>query len=276
MKDDYGAGAEAVSALAGIHYYACRPYRKEPVETFSPPEGNYYFIKKMMSAVGQERILTSHLVRSVKENADGFEAEVIDVKNKKLLKVHARKVIYAGQKHALKYIYPKAYPLFERVMYAPWVVVNIIIKKSLEGDAFWQNEMFTDDPALLGFVDSAAQHMVDTDKRVFTVYYNFRPEEREMMSQIGERKMAFTGRAVEQVEEYFGRRIGNSIEKIYIKLMGHAMPVPMPGYLFRDANEEPVHPALAWAGVDNGRLPLLFEAVDSGVMAARAVMENRK
>ncbi len=276
MKDDYGAGAEAVSALAGIHYYACRPYRREPVELFSPPEGNFYFIKKMLAKLPAERICTAHLVKSVRKNRDGFQVEVMDIRNRELLKVTAKKVIYAGQKYALKYVFPEAYPLFEKNVYAPWAVVNIIIKNSWQGDAFWQNEILSDDAALLGFVDSASQFMPDEALRVFTVYYNFRPEEREMMSQIGDRKAAFSMNAVKQVERYFNKPVRNSIEKIYIKLMGHAMPVPVPGYLFNDANGTPLYPGLAWAGVDNGRLPLLFEAVDSGVMAARSVMDKRK
>jgi hypothetical protein len=39
MKDDFGAEAEKISALAGVHYFACRPYYTKPVELFSPPRG---------------------------------------------------------------------------------------------------------------------------------------------------------------------------------------------------------------------------------------------
>jgi hypothetical protein len=53
--------------------------------------------------------------------------------------------------------------------------------------------------------------------------------------------------------------------------MGHAMPIPQPGYLFKDANTNRSNPNLVYAGVDNGRLPLLFEAMDSGIMAAKEV-----
>ena len=50
--DDYGGTASQVSALAGIHYFACRPYYKEVVDLFSPPEGNSYFINKIALSPG--------------------------------------------------------------------------------------------------------------------------------------------------------------------------------------------------------------------------------
>ena len=56
------------------------------------------------------------------------------------------------------------------------------------------------------------------------------------------------------------------ITACYINVMGHAMAIPGPGFLFNDANHQ--NTELAYAGVDNGRLPLLFEALDSGLMAA--------
>jgi hypothetical protein len=54
LLDDYGGTSKQVSALAGIHYYKCRPYEedeKRHVELFSPLEGNYYFIQKMMKKI---------------------------------------------------------------------------------------------------------------------------------------------------------------------------------------------------------------------------------
>ena len=267
MKDDYGAGSAQVSALAGIHYFACRPYYAKPVELFSPPEGNLYFIRKIQQNLPEESVLTSHLVKMIREKADKFEVEVVDAINKEISLVTCNKIIYAGHKHALKFIYPKDYPWFFEISYAPWVVVNIILNKTWESKAFWQNELITPDKSLLGFVDSDAQFRSKNERRVLTVYYCFKPEERQMMSLIEERKNGFIDQTVKQVEGYFNRSLKNSIEKVYIKQMGHAMPIPKPGYLFKDGNNARSNPNLVYAGVDNGRLPLLFEAIDSGIIA---------
>ena len=269
MKDDFGAGSASVSALAGIHYFACRPYGVKPVELFSPPEGNSYFINKIHEKLPHERIITSSLVKMIKEIGEGFEVEVIDVHKKEITLVSCSKIIYSGQKHALKYIFPKDFPLFLKNMYAPWVVVNVVLKNSLENDAFWQNEIFSDDPSLLGFVDSSAQYSPERGSHVLTVYYCFKPEEREMMSLIETRKEIFIDQTVDRLEHYFDKSLINRIEKIYITQMGHAMPIPIPGYLFVDANDFKSNANLVYAGVDNGKLPLLFEALDSGIVAAK-------
>lgn len=267
MKDDYGAGANKVSALAGIHYFACRPYYTKPVELFSPPEGNFYFIKKIYDRLPKDCLTTSHLVKLIRENEDGFEVQVIDVVKKEITLVSSKKIIFAGHKHALKYIFPRDYHLFQKIEYAPWVVVNFVLNKSWKNNAFWQNEIISADKSLLGFVDSKAQFSTAEDKRVLTVYFCFLPEEREMMSLIEARKQTFIDQTLTHLEKYFDRSLKSQIEKVVIKQMGHAMPIPKPGYLFNDGNELRSNPNLVYAGVDNGRLPLLFEAIDSGIEA---------
>jgi len=269
MKDDFGAGANTVSALAGIHYFACRPYFTQPVELFSPPEGNVYFIHKILDKLPKDKVATSHLVKMIKENNRGFEVEVVDAIKKEITKVNCTKIIYAGHKHTLKYIFPSDYHLFQKTEYAPWVVVNFIFNTSWKSSAFWQNEIISKDNALLGFVDSKAQYPASEDKRVLTVYYCFLPEEREMMSMIEKRKQTFIDQTLTHLDKYFGRSLKNQVEKVIIKQMGHAMPIPKPGYLFKDGNELRSNPNLVYAGVDNGRLPLLFEALDSGIEAVK-------
>lgn len=269
MKDDYGAGASTVSALAGIHYFACRPYFTKAVELFSPPEGNFYFIHKIYEKLPKDRVSLSHLVKSIKESKEGFEVDVVDAGKKEIAQVSCNKIIYAGHKYPLKYIFSNDYLLFQKTEYAPWVVVNFVINKHLMNTAYWQNEIISEDKSLLGFVDSKAQYSAEEHLRVFTVYYCFKPEERLMMSLIEERKQTFIDQTLRHLEKYFGRSINRLIEKIYIKQMGHAMPIPKPGYLFNDANDHRSNPNLVYAGVDNGRLPLLFEAIDSGLEACK-------
>lgn len=273
MKDDYGAPADQVSALAGIHYFACRPYYTKAVELFSPPEGNSYFVKKLLESIPDEKLKNAHVVKSIQELENGqLKVEVIDAVNKEIIHVTCNKVIYAGHKHALKYIFPKGFPFFAQVTYAPWVVVNVITKGLDTVNTFWQNEIISEDRSLLGFVDSASQYNSNPGARVFTVYYCFKPEEREMMSLIQERKNSFVDRTISYLESYFDKPLKSKILKAYIKQMGHAMPIPRPGYLFRDANHQRPNPNILYAGVDNGRLPLLFEAMDSGIQATKLAL----
>ena len=89
-----------------------------------------------------------------------------------------------------------------------------------------------------------------------------------MMSLIEERKQVFIDQALSHLEKYFDSTLKKKVEKVVIKQMGHAMPIPVQGYLFNDANEKRSNENLVYAGVDNGRLPLLFEAIDSGISAS--------
>ena len=258
MKDDYGAGANEVSALAGVHYFACRPYYTKPIELFSPPEGNYYFIKKIYDRLPKDRIATSHLVKSIREKGGGFEVEVIDAVKKEITLVSCEKIIYAGHKHALKYIFPRDYHLFYKTEYAPWVVANFVLSKSWKSPhlsarqgAYWQNEIISADKSLLGFVDSKAQFSTQNDPGILTVYFCFKPEERVMMSLIEERKHTFINQTLAHLEKYFDRSLKSQIEKVIIKQMGHAMPIPKPGYLFNDGNELRSNQKLVYDGEEN-------------------------
>ena len=53
------------------------------------------------------------------------------------------------------------------------------------------------------------------------------------------------------------------------------MPIPKPEYLsFKDV---PSHSSnIIFAGVDTGRLPLFYEACDSGIQAGKKLLEETK
>lgn len=269
MLDDWGGTTSQVSALAGVHYFACRPYLSQVVDLFSPPQGNGYFIEKL-AAVHTEGLLTKHLVKSITEKDGSFEVDVVDISNKTIKKVVADKVVYAGNKHALKYILPDQYPLFESNQYAPWLVLNFIVADNEFSDlGYWQNEMLVDDETFMGFVDSSQQHTADEGKRVFTAYYCLPTESRNDLKNVEANKQVIAEKTIGYLNQYFKRDIGPLVEKVYIKVMGHAMAIPVPGFLFNDKNGERKYKNLTFAGVDNGRLPLLFEAIDSGLQAVK-------
>lgn len=270
MLDDWGGTTNEVSALAGIHYFACRPYYKQVVDLFSPPEGNGYFIKKL-AAQHKSELLTRHLVSQIQELDDGFEVTVLDVAQKSIKKINAQNVVYAGQKHALKYIMPSQYPRFENTDYAPWLVLNFVLNNELEDLGYWQNEMLVEDQTFMGFVDSNMQYAEPQETRVLTAYYCLPPSSREDLRNVEANKAVITEKTLGYLNTYFDRDISDMVRHVYVKVMGHAMPVPKSGYLFQDANVDRRHPNLTFAGVDNHRLPLLFEAMDSGIQAVKAL-----
>ena len=170
MLDDYGGTSMEVSALAGIHYYTSRPYFSQPEpELFSPPEGNYYFIRKMEKTLTAQSIKTGHLITGIENKGDHWVTQAWDVKAEKKIEFKSNNIIYAGQKHLLKYLYPAAHEQFEDTNYAPWVVVNIELTESLGNNHYWQNDYLSANSQFLGFVDSGAQK--NANGNVLTAYY---------------------------------------------------------------------------------------------------------
>lgn len=270
MLDDWGGTAAQVSALAGVHYFACRPYYKQVVDLFSPPEGNGYFINKLAS-LHQKELMTGHLVSQISKTDAGFVSTVVDIEGKAVKKISSKNVIYAGQKHALKYIMPDQYEHFAATQYAPWLVLNFVLNDQLGAMGYWQNEMLMEDTTFMGFVDSSMQHTALQKHRVLTAYYCLPPESREDLRNAEANKAVIVEKTVGYLNAYFDQDITDMIQHVYIKVMGHAMPVPVPGYLFNDRNENRRYQGFTFAGVDNGRLPLLFEAMDSGIQAVKAL-----
>ena len=273
MLDDWGGTTNQVSALAGIHYFTCRPYETQVVDLFSPPDGNGYFIKKLSDQLPKDRQMTSHLVKSIEKTAEGFTTEVIDIANKTVKTIESTQVIYAGQKHALKYIMPSQYVYFEDNVYAPWLVLNFIVKNEIGKKGHWQNEMLMDDETFMGFVDSDMQETNDPSHRVLTAYYCLPPESRNDLKNVEANQEVIVAKTLNYLNQYFDKKIDALVEHVFIKVMGHAMPIPEPGYLFADKNNNRLHSNMTFAGVDNARLRLLFEAMDSGIQAAKVLGE---
>ena len=268
MLDDWGGTSDQVSALAGIHYFQCRPYEKKVVELFSPPQGNGYFIKKLADHIPSEKLKTSHLVKQVMKEESGFSVEVVDVKAKTVKVYRSENLVYAGQKHALKYIMPDQYELFSENEYAPWLVLNFVLNKPLASLGYWQNEMLVEDETFMGFVDSSLQ-AGSSEKQIFTAYYCLPSNSREDLRNVEANKEVITEKTLTYLEQYYDQKLSDRVEAVYIKVMGHAMPIPKPDYLFNDANLRRRYPNLTFAGVDNARLPLFFEAMDSGIQAVK-------
>jgi len=268
MYDDYGGPTKMVSALAGIHYFACRPYYKQDVALFSPPNGNKYFADALIENLDTNRLKRSHLVKKIAQTSQGYELQVINVEKQWVEVIQANKVIYAGQKHALKYIFPDQENLFSNT-YSPWMVVNLIAKQEKGTYGYWQNEFLGENENFLGFIDSSVQlQEVLKGKRVFTGYYCLHPKDREYLTTINAAKEGIASETKGYIETFLGTKI--EVEACFIKVMGHAIPLPKPGYLFQDVNASD-EAKMIYAGVDTNRLPLLYEALDSGIQAASLV-----
>lgn len=268
MLDDFGGTSNQISAMAGIHYYKCRPYYDNTkIELFSPQQGNYYFIEKMRSQIPTDNIKRNHLVFSIKKIGKKWHADVLDIKSMIRKEYISNSVIYAGQKHALKYVHPESYTQFNDVTYAPWVVVNIELNDKDLKSSKWQNDFLSPDGTFLGFVDSKIQNK--NNNRVLTAYYCFPDIHHYIIKDFEASAESLVYETISNMSLYYEEDISKHVKQAYIKLLGHAMPIPKPGYLTKPRVLS--KDKLAFAGVDTGRLPLMFDALDSGIQAAKAI-----
>lgn len=272
MKDDYGDGADGVSALAGIHYYRCRPYYEKEVRVFSPPHGNGYFVEKLAEQLDPQSLLTQTLVANITPDGDGFLVTLLNTQTSEPRVVRVNRVVYAGHKKALPHIFRHAAADFSHVQYAPWMVMNFVLAKGRSG-GWWQNEVLGVDPDFLGFVNSEV-HETRSKYQTLTAYFCLPMEARENLKRHRELAEGWTRNTIRVINEVLQEDITARIKKVFIKLHGHGMPIPRPGYLLRDGNASRRFPNLVYAGVDNGRLPLIYEALDSGLMAGDLLLSN--
>lgn len=268
MLDDYGGTSDQVSALAGIHYYTCRPYYSKPnPELFSPPQGNNYFINKLANPVPAEALSTNSLVTGLSKSKTGWQVEVYDTINKTKTMANATNVIYAGQKHVLKYLYGDAHKPFIQVSYSPWVVVNIELNEAISGKAtIWQNDMITNNSQFLGFVNSKSQ--LPNSPQVLTAYFCFPGIYHYLVQEIESNPKELVLETITHLNKYYKTDLNPLIKQAFVRILGHAMPVPLTGYLTQ--KRQTTFNGLHLAGVDTGRLPLMFDALDSGIVAAEA------
>ena len=125
----------------------------------------------------------------------------------------------------------------------------------------------------LGFVNSQKQKTKSTEYDVFTAYYCLSENERTALVSIEENPTDFIQATIALIEQETASSIENFVRHVNLNVLGHAMPIPKPNYL-TFSNVPQFSERIIFAGVDTGRLPLFYEACDSGLQAANQVLNN--
>lgn len=173
-RDDYGAGAETVSAWAGLHYFASRhgfhvpglervePAEREGVLTW--PEGNAWLASRLAAPLG-DRVRTGRVVVRMTSTRSGVEVDCLDMATQTLERISARRAIVALPLFVAARVVQNA-PAFLRkraqaCVYAPWLVSNLQLAEPLHdrpGAApAWDNVLYG--TASLGYVDATHQSL---------------------------------------------------------------------------------------------------------------------
>jgi phytoene dehydrogenase-like protein len=204
-RDDYGAGAAAVSAWAGIHYFAARHGFAAPgyvggsvqVDTdkgsgvLTWPEGNARLTRALALPL-KERLHTGRVVVRIAESASGVTVDALNVQTQTTERWLAQRCIVALPIFVAQRVLENA-PAFmqqaaRHTSYASWLVANVHINAALQETevsaagvpAAWDNVIYRPAAAAgdthaasggLGYVDAMHQSTRTAPGPTVLTYY---------------------------------------------------------------------------------------------------------
>ncbi len=293
-RDDYGTASAAVSAWAGIHYFACRTGEAQNAgnETvLTAPEGNAWLVSGMLrsiSAHAGERLLSGALAFRVAGGERGASAGPLAVdlwlaSEQRTLRLLAEQVIWAAPLFLVPHVFAGHAALKAAAAsysYAPWLVANLTLSRFPDERAgappAWDNVLY--DSAGLGYVVATHQQMrLWRQATVLTFYRTFDA----LSPQDGRAALRDTPRAVwaEQILAELERPHAN-IRQVTTRLdvfrNGHAMARPLPGLIWGEARQRFAADGerLRFAHADVSGFSLFEEAQYRGVLAAERTLRR--
>lgn len=279
-RDDFGFHPEQTSAWAGLHYFAARTDApgQESAEFLTWPAGNGELVKRLVGAIGAERILGQQLVLSVAPDGDGRRAQVtvLDTKTEGVCRFIAGRVIYALPSFTRRYVLSG----FENVPdyhphYAPWLVANVHLAdhpRSVGFPTAWDNVIY--DSESLGYVVATHQLHVDRGPTVWTHYLPFAdPDAAAARRKLESLSWSEASGAVVAELSRCHPDFSAHVRRVDLLKWGHGMVRPEVGSIFnpaRIAAARPIGP-VHFAHSDLSGMALFEEAFFHGTRAAREV-----
>ncbi|MBL8330411.1 MAG: FAD-dependent oxidoreductase [Rubrivivax sp.] len=295
-RDDYGAPADAVSAWAGIHYFASRhgfPAPGAEVESgrdavFTWPQGNAWLVERLAAPLG-DRLHNGWMVSQVQEWRDRVELiarrqpEPAAPGPAEIHRWQADQLILAVPLKWAVRLWPQApAPLHQAAAalpVAPWLVANLHLKQPLIErpgvSAAWDSVIAGREG--LGYVDALHQSMgARGESTVLTVYHALPVARRPDLLQ-----RSWADWAAWVVADLAATHVDlpAKLRRVDLIRHGHAMAVPAPGVRTRMAalqGARRTHSGrVHWAHGDGAGYSVLEEAFAEGHTAAAAAALRR-
>ncbi len=287
-RDDYGMGAELVSAWAGVHYFASRSGEAANSDSHTVltwPEGNGWLVEKMRAGF-ESNIRGNSLVFSVEEKESNSAVEVayFDPVSGKSSLLRAKHVIFAAPRFvAAKVVKPLAArrpSYLQQLQYAPWMVANVTLRSLPTGRGAplsWDNVSYYG--RSLGYVVATHQQLALYPHE--TVLTFFLPLDEEEPS-------AARHSALAKPHAYWAELVAENLERMHpgiraeignidVMLWGHGMISPRPGFIWGEARREMAKKIgrVHFAHSDMSGISIFEEAQYHGVEAAKLVLSER-
>jgi monoamine oxidase len=192
-RDDYGAGIDAVSAWAGLHYFASRhgfhapgdaPADGEREPVFTWPEGNAWLVQRLAAPLAA-RLHTARTVLQVEEQRRGVQVQAWDERQQQLEQWQADTVVLAVPLFVAARLLAAPPPALaaavRQLQHAPWLVANVHLDRPLldrpGAPPSWDNVVYGS--SALGYVDAMHQSLrAAPGPTVLTCYRSLLPAQR--------------------------------------------------------------------------------------------------
>jgi phytoene dehydrogenase-like protein len=255
-RDDYGAGLGAVSAWAGVHYFASRHGFHAPGDeavereaVFTWPQGNAWLTERLAAPFAQQ-LHTGRTVLRVTEGKHQVQVLAWDDKQSQLESWTAQQVVLALPLFVAARIVespPNALQQAAALMnYAPWLVANLHLTEPLlarmGAPPSWDNVIYGS--TALGYVDAMHQSLHPVrNNTVLTAYQALPVAQRHSL--LNDSANIWAERVFQQLEPAHPD-IRQRVKRMDLMRWGHAMAIPAPGVAH--------HPALLALRAARGRI----------------------
>ncbi|TFZ01781.1 FAD-dependent oxidoreductase [Ramlibacter humi] len=283
-RDDYGAGIAAVSAWAGLHYFASRHGFHPPGEegerdaVLTWPQGNAYLARGLAAPLGA-RLHASRVVTRIEAVRGGMQVDAVDPLSGVAERWDALHVVVALPVFvAARVLASPPYFVMQAARatrHAPWVVANLQIREPLRdrpGAApSWDNVPYGS--AGLGYVDAGHQRLDPRPAPTVLTWY-LAPGESARAQLLSAPWTHWRDLAAAELAAPHPDLPGK-LQRVLVARYGHAMATPVPGTRAR-LRAVPLHGrAMSFAHSDWAGYSVFEEAFtlghEAGVAAARAV-----
>ncbi len=277
-RDDYGAGADTVSAWAGIHYFASRhgfhapgdeAGEREPVLTW--PEGNGW-LSAQLAAPLRDRIHLGRTVLRVTEQRQGVELLAWNEATQAPERWTARAVVMATPLFIAARLLatpPDALRTLKQ-SHAPWLTANLSLREPLlqrpGAPPSWDNVRYG--TTALGYVDARHQSLDPTPRPPLLTAYLALPA--ASRGELLAKPWQHWAQVVSAELTTTHPDLPAKLDRIDLCRFGHAMSIPTPG--LRGSGElaalNDAQGRVVFAHSDLAGYSVFEEAYTAGVTAA--------
>jgi hypothetical protein len=279
-RDDYGSTSAAVSAWAGLHYFAARngsAANADPGTVLTWPEGNGYLVREI-ARQGAAQQQQNSLVTRVAPVGAGAEVGYFDLATQRSVRVECAAAVVCLPHFVATRVVEGASSA-QAFTYAPWMVANVTLSRlpAGRGQALaWDNVIY--DSPLLGYVVATHQDLGQARRdTVITYYWPLSDGDPTDM-----RRAAYA----RTLEEWQGAVVRDllrvhpeldaHIQNIDVRVWGHAMIRPTPGFIWGHGRPQAAahRPPLYFAHSDLSGISIFEEAYCRGNEAGRLAAQR--